>query len=231
VAIKIRPVLLSKGENPRRPVLLSKVGHQNTASSIIKRWPFKYGLFCNRKLAIQIRPLLLSEGGHPIQVRPVLLSEVGNPFQIRPVLLSKGGHPNTACNNGFLNNTSSDILQCNDPSLSWKTLLFTPHDVEPPADRGLAIHSEGHGVESISDTSSCRDPVQFILYCLHAEHSVAMLDIDITKAAEQPKAFNAQIQKVIILHIAWLFQEDLHRFTVPGNLFQLSVHIVYICVC
>lgn len=62
-------------------------------------------------------------------------------IQLRPVLVSKGGHPNTTCNNGFLNDSSSDILQCNDPSLSVKPPLFTHHDAEPPAGRGLAIHS------------------------------------------------------------------------------------------
>jgi hypothetical protein len=106
-----------------------------------------------------------------------------------------------------------------------KTPLFTPHDVEPPADRGLAR------VESISNTNPYRDPVEFILYCPHVEHSVAMPDSGITKAVEQPIALSAQIQNAIILLIACLFEEDLHRFTVPGKLFQLLVHIlVYVRV-
>jgi hypothetical protein len=74
-------------------------------------------------VAIQIRPVLLSKGGHPskacsvieiwtskygllyyqtvaIEIRPVLLKKLA--IQIGPVRLSTDGHPNTACNNGFL---------------------------------------------------------------------------------------------------------------------------------
>jgi hypothetical protein len=81
----------------------------------------------------------------------------------------------------------------------------------------LAAHSKGHDVESISNTDPCIDPVEFILYCLCVQHSVAMPDSGITKAAEQPKSMIAQLQKVIFLLIAWLFEGDLHRFTVPGK--------------
>jgi hypothetical protein len=85
-------------------------------------------------------------------------------------------------------------------------------------------------VLSISSTNPCRDPVEFILYCLYAEQSVAIPDSGITKAAEQPMALIAQIQNVIILLIAWLFEWDFHHLTVPGNLFQLLVHVQYMCV-
>jgi hypothetical protein len=163
LAIQIRPVLLSKVGHPNtacsvtkslpskyglfyyrklaiqiRPALLPKVGHPNTVCSIIKRWPSKYGLVFYQKFAIQIRPVLLSKFGHPNTACSVikrwpskydLLCYRKLAIQIRPVLLSKDGQPNTACNNVCLSDFSSDILQCNDPSLSWKALLFKHHDV------------------------------------------------------------------------------------------------------
>ena len=211
-----------------RPVLLSKAGHPNMACSIIKRWPSKYGLFCYRNLAIQIRPVLLSEGAHPNKTFSVIESWTSKygllyyqkvAIQIKPVLWSTDGHPNTACNNGVLKAILHQAFYIAMIRLYLWKLLFLHLMTLSLLHRSLTI------VESISNTGPCRDYVEFILYCPHVEHSVAMPDSDITKAVEQPIALSAQIDNVIILLIAWLFEADLHRFTVPGNPFQLLVHI------